>query len=79
MRRAISAANWKDSIRDALRKADYESVRGKYTYNVNHHPIQNFYEREVVMGSDGKPMIVTRGIVFENHKDAYYKDCKMTW
>ena len=80
---AIRAVNGdlsnKDGIRDALRKADYESVRGKYTYNVNHHPIQNFYEREVVMGSDGKPMIVTRGIVFENHKDAYYKDCKMTW
>src|SRR5258706_1083688 len=27
----------------AMRKADYPSTRGKYTYNVNHFPIENFY------------------------------------
>src|SRR2546422_884133 len=27
----------------AMRKADYKSTRGTYTYNVNHFPIQNFY------------------------------------
>lgn len=67
----------KDGMRDAMRKADFDSVRGKFTYNTNHIPIQNFYKREVVADADGNPQIVTRGVVFENHKDAYYTDCKM--
>ena len=69
----------RDGIRNAMRKADYASTRGKYTYNVNHHPIQNYYKREVIKGADGKPTIVNRGIVLKNHKDAYYKQCKMKW
>jgi branched-chain amino acid transport system substrate-binding protein len=68
-----------DGLRAAMRKADYASTRGKYTYNVNHHPIQNYYKREVVRGADGKATIVNRGIVLKNHKDAYYKQCKMKW
>ena len=67
----------KDGMRDAMRKADFDSVRGKFTYNTNHIPIQNFYKREVVADADGNPQIVTRGVVFENHKDAYYTECKM--
>ena len=67
----------KDGLIAALEKADYPSTRGKYTYNVNHIPIQNFYKREVVRGADGKPTIVIRGAVFENHKDSYYQECKM--
>ncbi len=67
----------RDGIRNAMRKADYASTRGKYTYNINHHPIQNYYKREVIKGADGKPTIVNRGIVLKNHKDAYYKQCKM--
>src|SRR5215212_1927584 len=27
----------------AMEKADFKSLRGPFTYNVNHHPIQNFY------------------------------------
>jgi len=27
----------------AMRKADFQSLRGPFQYNVNHHPIQNFY------------------------------------
>jgi branched-chain amino acid transport system substrate-binding protein len=78
---AIRAVNGdlsnKDGIRAALEKADFESVRGPFTYNVNHHPIQSYYERQVVKGPDGKPMIVTKDVVFENKKDSYYKECKM--
>ena len=69
----------RDGIRNAMRKADYASTRGKYTYNINHLPIQNYYKREVVKGADGIATIVNRGIVLKNHKDAYYKQCKMKW
>jgi branched-chain amino acid transport system substrate-binding protein len=60
----------------AMRKADYASVRGKYRYNVNGIPIQNFYKREVVLGADGKPMIRTVGLVAANHVDSQWKKCK---
>ena len=69
----------KDGMRDAMRKADFDSVRGKFTYNTNHIPIQNFYKREVVADENGEPKIVTSGVVFENHKDSYAQDCKMKW
>ncbi len=80
---AIKAVNGnlsdKDGIRDAMRKADFKSVRGAFKYNTNHMPIQDFYRREVVRGQDGKPKIVTTGVIFRNHADSYAKDCKMQW
>lgn len=63
------------ALAKAIRKAKYDSARGPYTYNVNGMPIQNFYLREVVKGPDGKPAIVTRGAIFQNHKDAYWEKC----
>jgi branched-chain amino acid transport system substrate-binding protein len=59
----------------ALRHTPYESIRGPYSYNVNGFPIENFYKREVIKGPDGKPQIVTRGIVFKDNKDPYWQDC----
>jgi branched-chain amino acid transport system substrate-binding protein len=63
----------------AMRKADYPSTRGKYTYNVNHFPIQNFYLLKAVQGAGGEPEMQIQKTVFESHKDAYYKDCGMKW
>ncbi|MGH7353998.1 MAG: ABC transporter substrate-binding protein [Candidatus Rokuibacteriota bacterium] len=62
----------------AMRKADYKSTRGRYTYNVNHFPIQNFYLlRSVAVGGDVEMQI--QKTIFENHKDAYYQECGMKW
>jgi branched-chain amino acid transport system substrate-binding protein len=63
----------------AMRKADYPSTRGKYTYNVNHFPIQNFYLLKAVQGASGELEMQIQKTVFENHKDAYSKDCGMKW
>src|SRR4051812_23952471 len=61
----------------AMRKADFKSTRGKFTYNVNHHPIENFYLLKAVKGaSEGAEMRIVKK-VFDDHKDAYYQDCKM--
>ena len=59
----------------ALRHTPYDSTRGPYQYNVNGIPIQNFYLREVIKGPDGKPAIVSRGAIFEKHKDSYWEQC----
>jgi branched-chain amino acid transport system substrate-binding protein len=43
----------KDALRDAMRRANYESVRGPYRYGNNHFPIENFYLQETVKNPDG--------------------------
>ncbi|KRD49341.1 ABC transporter substrate-binding protein [Ensifer sp. ENS10] len=67
----------KDAFRAALKAADFKSVRGKFTFNNNNHPIQNIYVREVVKEDDG---VLTNKIIataFEDHKDAYADKCSM--
>ena len=67
----------RDGIRTALRKTNYESVRGPYKLNTNHVPIQSFYRVEVVKDSGGKIMLANRGVVFKDHIDSYVKECPM--
>ncbi|MCA0274420.1 MAG: ABC transporter substrate-binding protein [Proteobacteria bacterium] len=66
-----------DAFREALRKADFESVRGKFAFGPNQHPVQNWYALKVEKGADGKPMLKTVGDVFKDHGDAYSAECKM--
>src|SRR4051794_34108448 len=63
-----------------MRKANFNSIRGKFTYNTNQHPIQDFYVLQGVKSTnkDGAEMKIVQK-VFEKHKDAYYQDCKMKW
>ena len=60
----------------ALEKADFESIRGPFKFNVNHHPIQDFYLLQARKdGNDVQMHIVEK--IFHDHKDAYYPQCKM--
>src|SRR4051812_19016578 len=63
-----------------MRKANFNSIRGKFTYNTNQHPIQDFYVLQGVKSTnkDGAEMKIVQK-VFEKHRDAYYQDCKMKW
>jgi len=63
-----------------MRKANYDSIRGKYQFNVNQHPIQDFYLLQAVKANnkDGVAMKIVQK-AFEKHKDAYYEQCKMKW
>ena len=63
----------------AMRKADYASTRGKYTYNVNHFPIQNFYLLKAIDAGGGNLEMQIQRTVFENHKDSYSQECGMKW
>jgi branched-chain amino acid transport system substrate-binding protein len=65
-----------DAFREALRKANFDSVRGPFKFGPNHHPVQDIYIREVVE-EDG---VLTNRIVakaFSEHSDAYVGECKM--
>jgi branched-chain amino acid transport system substrate-binding protein len=66
-----------DAFRAALAEAKFDSVRGKFKFNTNHHPIQDFYVREVYKDADG---VLTNKIIatsFTDHQDAYAAECKM--
>lgn len=67
----------KDGMRAAMEKANFPSVRGKFSYGNNHFPIQNFYSREVVKDLDGVWTTSVREVVLKNHQDTYAKDCSM--
>ena len=69
----------KDGMRNAMRKADFASVRGTFKYGNNHFPIQNFYLRKVVKDTDGDYTTSIVKTVYTNHQDTYAKDCKMSW
>ncbi|MER8387057.1 ABC transporter substrate-binding protein [Mesorhizobium sp. M1380] len=66
-----------EAFRTALRKADFHSVRGKFSFGPNQHPVQDWYALKVEKGADGKPVIKTVGEVFKDHGDAYSAECKM--
>jgi branched-chain amino acid transport system substrate-binding protein len=69
----------KDGIRDALRKANYQSVRGPYKYGNNHFPIQNFYLQEAAKDEDGSYSLKTIALALKDHQDRYHDKCGMTW
>lgn len=75
---AVAKANVKDpdAFRAALKEANFDSVRGKFSFNTNNHPIQNFYVTEVVKEGD----VLTNKIVataFTDHRDAYAEECPL--
>ena len=64
------------AFRTALEKADFASVRGKFRFGPNHHPVQDIYIRQVVREGD---LLTnkTLGKALEDHSDAYVGDCKL--
>jgi branched-chain amino acid transport system substrate-binding protein len=63
----------------AMRKANFASLRGPFQYNVNHHPIQNFYLLKAEKAANGDIEMHIQKTIFEKHKDSYYQECKMKW
>lgn len=65
-----------DAFRVALKEADFDSVRGKFSFNTNNHPIHDIYVTEVVKEGD----VLTNKIVgtaFTDHGDAYAEQCAL--
>jgi branched-chain amino acid transport system substrate-binding protein len=67
----------KEAVRNALRAADFKSVRGEFKFNRNQFPVQNYYLQLVGKGPDGRLMHKTMGTILSARGDAYVQDCKM--
>lgn len=66
-----------DALRAAFRRADFDSVRGAFSFGSNHFPVQNFYLREVVRDADGAFTTRIVDTVYVDHVDPYAQSCDM--
>ena len=64
-----------DAFRTALEAADFESVRGRFSFAPNHHPVQDLYVREVIE-EDGVYTNRLVGTAIAGHSDPYGVDCE---
>ena len=67
----------KDALRAALKKADFQSLRGSFKFNNNHYPIEDFYLVKVAKRPDGRFQTEIAKKVFSNYPDPFAKDCPM--
>lgn len=74
--KATGGVNDLVAFRAELKKADFDSVRGNFSFGKNQHPVQDIYIREVIQTEDGFTNKTIKK-VFSNHVDAYAEDCKM--
>ena len=69
----------KDGMRDEMRRANYDSVRGPYKYGNNHFPIQDFYLHETVKNADGTYRLRTVATIVKGSQDRFHDKCPMKW
>ena len=67
----------KDAFRAALKRADFQSVRGAFKFGNNQFPIQNMYVTKVVKDPDGQYRLALVGTAVENWQDLYHQDCPL--
>jgi branched-chain amino acid transport system substrate-binding protein len=67
----------KAAVRKALEAAKFASVRGKFKFNSNHYPVQDYYLRLVRKDPQGRITNKLMGTIFTDHADAYVGECKM--
>jgi branched-chain amino acid transport system substrate-binding protein len=67
----------KAAMRKALEAAKFASVRGKFRFNTNHYPVQDYYLRIVHKDAQGRITNKLMGTIFTDHADAYVGECKM--
>jgi len=69
----------KEGMRDAMRRAEFDSIRGSFSYGNNHFPVQDWYAGTVVRDEQGRATIAMGEMVAEAFADAYHGDCPMQW
>ncbi|MEL6504998.1 MAG: ABC transporter substrate-binding protein [Pseudomonadota bacterium] len=66
-----------DGFRAALKKADFDSVRGEFKFSNNNHPINNWLGQVVEKADDGTITNKIVKVVAPNHVDAYTAQCPL--
>ena len=77
VRRTKGKLDDKAAVRKALEAAQFASVRGKFRFNANHYPVQDYFLRVVRKDEKGRITNKLMGTIFTDHADAYVGECKM--
>jgi branched-chain amino acid transport system substrate-binding protein len=67
----------KDALRQAIRAAEFRSVRGGFKFGANHYPVQDFWLCRVARRPDGRFQTETVRKVLENDVDPWAAECRM--
>jgi len=67
----------KDVMQAEMKKANYASVRGPYTYGNNNFPIQNFYLQQPVKDADGTLRLATVATIVKDSQDKFHDKCSL--
>lgn len=69
----------KDALRAAMRKAHFDSVRGKFKYNNNQFPIQDLFMMEVAKDDKGGLTSKLKEVTVKDWQDPLHQECPMKW
>ena len=64
-------------LAQALRQADFTSLRGAFRFNRNGYPIQDFYQVRAIKRPDGRYQTEIVSRILSGEGDAYAKDCPL--
>ncbi len=67
----------KDGLRRALRAADFASTRGRFRYNTNQFPIQDFHLVQAIRRADGNYVTSARRKIFADYADRQASKCPL--
>ncbi len=67
----------KAAFQKALETVKFETLRGKFRFNANHFPIQDYYLTEAVKDAKGRPIMAKRELIAADVADSLVGDCKM--
>jgi branched-chain amino acid transport system substrate-binding protein len=67
----------KKAVIAAMERADFASVRGRFRFNNNHFPIEDFYLFRIAKDASGDYYPKVEKVVFPERQDSYHGECKM--
>lgn len=69
----------KKKLTEAIKTAEFESLRGNFRFGNNNYPVQDYHIFKLEKGADGKPefKMVQEGVL-RDYGDRYAADCKMS-
>jgi branched-chain amino acid transport system substrate-binding protein len=62
-----------------MRKANFDSVRGKFKFNNNQFPIQDLFMMEVAKDANGGLTSKLKEVVAKDWQDPLHTQCPMKW
>lgn len=69
----------KKAFNQAIKKAEFESLRGDFSFGNNNYPVQSYHVFEIVKGDEGKAEFkMLAKDVLKNEPDSYADECAMS-